>query len=259
MIGHILFLLIVVPMRAIYGAKRLDIYDDQILEDLKNRSFIIVSNHILPKSRFLRAISMPYDAYLLRRMFLKHDIKVTAFTSIDSLQRPRSKLQGFWMHSMKEPLMKGLVVSLDLIPLNRRVHDNATQRDLRQRLDKGGIAVGIFPEGTMFTSFSTTRKLHAGMGVYAKRYDLPVLPVYLHAYNTSQPMFIRVGQLIAADTQKDEIVKLVRTQWNTLAAMGAQSDDSVADGSLGDESRSDSQPAVPVTASKKSTPNSKVA
>ena len=39
------------------------------IQKLNGQSFIVVANHIKPRSKFLRAISMPYDAYMLRRMF----------------------------------------------------------------------------------------------------------------------------------------------------------------------------------------------
>ena len=87
---------------------------------------------------------------------------------------------------IKTPLLKGIVKSCDLIPLNRKAHDKTTARVMNKLINKGKIAIGIFPEGTWFSNFSSNRKLQSGTGVLSKRYGLPVLPVFIDAYDLKQ-------------------------------------------------------------------------
>ena len=214
--GYIVHVLIVLPIRFVFNRKPAAYHNTEELKLLQNKSFIIAANHIKPQSRFLRLISMPYDAYLLHRMFTLHGIQVTAFTSIDSYKRASSRFMSFLNHRIKEPLIKGIVKSLDLIPLNRRSQDKETTRDLRRRLEKGGFGVGIFPEGTWYDHYDPQRKLQSGMGVFGKRYKMPILPVYLNAYDLKGPIDIRIGRVVDPEKGSKEVVEEVRRQFVAL-------------------------------------------
>lgn len=214
--GYILFLIIVKPMRFTYNRMECTYHNIEALLPLQDQPFLVVANHIKPKSKFLQGISMPYDGFLLRRMFAIHNIQTTAFTSYDSFSRATGKISALIKHSIMEPMIKGIVRSIDLIPLNRRKQDKATLVDLKKRLNKGGVGIGIFPEGTWFDNFDPNRKLQAGMSIFGKRYKLPILPVYVNAYDLDAPIDIRVGRLV--DSKKDSkiVIDEIREQFEAL-------------------------------------------
>ncbi|MBE7412997.1 MAG: 1-acyl-sn-glycerol-3-phosphate acyltransferase [Leptospiraceae bacterium] len=214
--GFFLLWFIVKPLRQIYGNKKCIYINTQILHDLKNQSFIVVSNHIKPRrGKLVRALSMPYDAYILRKMFLKFGIKVTALTSYDSLGIAKTKKAKWIQNKIKAPITKGIIRSIDLIPVNRKENDKETIQDMKTKI-KQNYWIGIFPEGTWFRGFRKSRKLHSGMAVLSKRYNLPILPVYIDAYNLNKKPEIRIGKPILSSESNYSIVESVRTQLNLL-------------------------------------------
>ncbi len=210
-VGYLFFWSIVKPMRFIYGRRDCEYHNTEILREMAGKPCIVVSNHIKPRNRFLRWISMPYDAYLLRKMLIVHGIKVTALTSYDSYASARGRAAKWIQTRIKAPLVKGIVKSMDLVPLNRKESDKDTIREMRRRVDKKHW-IGIFPEGTWFRGFRAGRKLHAGMAVLGKRYNLPILPIYLHAYNMKTPVQIRIGELIQPEHPGHVVAEMVRQQ-----------------------------------------------
>jgi hypothetical protein len=184
-------LALIKPMRCIYGLRKCEYENVHILKELNGRSMIAVANHIKPRNKFLSFLSMPYDAFMIRHMLKKHGIYGTAMTSYDVASRKKGVKA-----SSKEPLMKGMIQSMDLIPVNRKESDPKTIKEMKRRLDKGNIAIGMFPEGTYFRGFRKNRKLHGGMAILSKRYNLPILPIYIDSYNMNRPSRISIGNPI---------------------------------------------------------------
>jgi hypothetical protein len=195
-IGFFLFVLIIKPLRYIYGKRECVYINLENLELLKDRSFFIASNHIKPRSMFLKFISFPYDAFLARKMLKLKGFYATALTSYDAPTRPKSKLEKFFIESIKQKLTKGIVKSIDLIPLNRKSSDKSLVIELNRKIKKRATAIGIFPEGTWFRGFRKSRKMYNGVQVLSKRYNLPILPIFIDAYNLNKPIQIRIGKPI---------------------------------------------------------------
>lgn len=216
-LGLVLFTIIVAPMRFFFRRRHCSYHNVQVLKALQSSQFIAVCNHIKPRNKFLKMISMPYDAYIVRRMLQQYGIYSTAFASYDALGTPRTKIGIFLYNYIKEPIMKGLVKSLDLIPLNRKKHDPGTLRNMRKRLKGQGIGIGIFPEGTWFRGFRSSRKLAGGMSIIAKRYGLPILPIFLNAYNLKGEIDVRVGDLIEKPDKPADTILEVRRQMDAMA------------------------------------------
>lgn len=215
-LGFLLLWVMVKPLRQVYGRRKCEYRNADVLKDLKGRSYIVASNHIKPrKGAFVRYISMPYDAYILRKMFLKHGIQTTALTSYDSQRIAKNKKAKWIQSKIKTPLLKGIVRSIDLIPVNRKENDQETIKDMRKKISKN-YWIGIFPEGTWFRGFRKSRKLHSGMAVLSKRYNLPILPVFIDAYNLKKKPEIRIGKPIHAEHSSHTIVEMVREQLHAL-------------------------------------------
>lgn len=207
-LGWIVFLLIILPMRVYYNRKGGKYIGLEKLEALKGKSFFLAANHIKPRSKFLKWISIPYDAFVARRMLLEVGIYATAITSYDSLHRPKNKLARFFVEHVKEQLNKGIIVSLDLIPINRKASDQVTFQDLKKRLQEKPAAIGIFPEGTWFRGFRKNRKMFNGVAILSKRYNLPVVPVYIDAYNMNKEITILVGDILEGKETKQVCDKI---------------------------------------------------
>ncbi|MDX1959027.1 MAG: 1-acyl-sn-glycerol-3-phosphate acyltransferase [Leptospiraceae bacterium] len=215
-LGWVFFYTIIIPMRIQYGNRKCKfIYDEKQFNELNRNSLIIVSNHIKPRNKFLRLISMPYDAFILRAFLLRFGIYTTALTSYDAGKiRKGEKLSKSKYN--KEQLIKGIVLSMDLIPLNRNERDDVTNEDIANRINLGNLGIGIFPEGTWFRGFRKNRKIFSGAAVLAKKYKMNILPIYLDAYNLKQDSEIRVGEMISMDLPSAEISASIRNQLNEL-------------------------------------------
>lgn len=141
-IGFVLMWIVVKPMRLKYGHKKVEIQNDHILRKLNGKSAILISNHIKPRNKFLKAITMPYDAFVIRGVLKRYGIYTTALTSYDSGVSNKGKKRK-WLHR-KEQLVKGIVKSIDLIPLNRSESDPTTIKDFKRRIGRGNLGIGIF-------------------------------------------------------------------------------------------------------------------
>lgn len=215
LIGYLLMGIIVIPMRLIYGSKKFEIKNAENLKTLNGSSIFLASNHIKPRNRFLKLLSMPYDAYIGRAALKKLGYYSTALTSYDAGKRNKgSKLSKG--EKIKELLIKGMIKSIDLIPLNRNETDPDTMRQLKVRLDAGNLGIGIFPEGTFFRGYRKSRKLHGGVAILAKRYELPILPIYIDAYNLNMPVTVSFGTPILNPKDSLEVSTIIRMEWNSL-------------------------------------------
>lgn len=217
-IGFVLMWIVVKPMRLKYGNKKVEIQNDHILRKLNGRSIILISNHIKPRNKFLKAITMPYDAFVIRGVLKRYGIYTTALTSYDS-GIPNKGKKRKWLYR-KEQMVKGIVKSIDLIPLNRSESDPATIKDFKRRIGRGNLGIGIFPEGTWYRGFRKSRKLYPGMVVLSKRYNLPIIPLYLDAYNLNKPIRMSVGNPIWEVTDAPETINYVLSELIRLKEKG---------------------------------------
>ncbi|TGK89438.1 1-acyl-sn-glycerol-3-phosphate acyltransferase [Leptospira bourretii] len=217
-IGFVLMWIVVKPMRLKYGHKKVEIQNDHILRKLNGKSAILISNHIKPRNKFLKAITMPYDAFVIRGVLKRYGIYTTALTSYDSGVSNKGKKRK-WVHR-KEQLVKGIVKSIDLIPLNRSESDPTTIKDFKRRIGRGNLGIGIFPEGTWYRGFRKGRKLYPGMVVLSKRYNLPIIPLFLDAYNLNKPIRLSVGNPIWEVTDAPETISYIRSELIRLKDKG---------------------------------------
>lgn len=211
LVGWFLFLVIIQPLRIVYGRKKCVYKNLENLRMLDGKSFFVASNHIKPRSRFLKFISFPYDAFLARKMLKESGFYSTALTSYDAPKIPVNKFSKFLVEKIKHQLAKGIIVSSDLIPLNRKGTDPDTFQKLNRKIKLGATAIGVFPEGTWFRGFRASRKMYNGIQVLSKRYNLPILPIFIDAYNMKGEIEIRVGEPIlepGAGNVKEEIINL---------------------------------------------------
>ncbi|TGL38937.1 lysophospholipid acyltransferase family protein [Leptospira perdikensis] len=211
LIGFIFMWAFVKPMRQIYGRKKVTLENDHILREFSGKSVILIANHIKPRNKFLRLITLPYDAFVIRGVLKRYGIYTTALASIDSGKKPKDSFQKAKKQKM-EQLIKGIVTSIDLIPVNRNESDPRTMKEMKQRIAKGSLGIGIFPEGTWFRGFRKSRKLHPGMAVLSKRYGLPIIPMFLDAYNLNKPIRLSVGYPIREVKDASETVSFVRSE-----------------------------------------------
>ncbi len=203
LIGWVLFWTLIQPLRFVYGRKKCTYHNLENLKSVQGTSFFVASNHIKPRSKFLKFISFPYDAFLARKMLLEQGFYSTALTSYDSPSRPKSKIKKFFVEKIKQQLAKGIVVSSDLIPLNRKSSDSETFLELSHRMKRRPTAIGVFPEGTWFRGFRKSRKMHNGVQVLSKRYNLPIVPIFIDAYNMNQEINIRIGEPILPNSNEN--------------------------------------------------------
>lgn len=213
-IGFVLMWIVVKPMRLKYGNKKVEIQNDYILRQLNGKSIILISNHIKPRNKFLRIITMPYDAFVIRGVLKRYGIYTTALTSYDSGMGNKGR-KSKWLRR-KEQVVKGIVKSIDLIPLNRNESDPVTIRDFQKRIKKGNLGIGIFPEGSWYRGFRKSRKLYPGMVVLSKRYNLPIVPMYLDAYNLNKPLRLTIGNPVWQVNDTNEVMAVIKSEFIRL-------------------------------------------
>ncbi len=215
-LGFIFMFTLIKPLRIIYGIKKCSYkFDKDEMQKLQGRSMIIVSNHIKPRNKFLKLISIPYDAFMIRHFLLLNGIYSTALTSYDAGKVKRGEKVSS-KKKRKEALIKGIVESIDCIPLNRNEKDETTTNELRKRIAKGNLGIGMFPEGTFYRGFRKNRKIFSGAAVLSKKYELPILVVYIKAYNLNAPCEIKMGGLISYELPSETISNTIREELNRL-------------------------------------------
>jgi 1-acyl-sn-glycerol-3-phosphate acyltransferase len=105
---------------------------------------------------------------------------------------------------------------MDVIPLNRNENDKTTSMHFKNRIAKGNLGIGMFPEGTWYRGFRKNRKIFPGAAVFARRYNLPILPIYLIAYNLNGKLELRIGELISNELSTEVISQKIREEFNRL-------------------------------------------
>ncbi|MDF3819729.1 1-acyl-sn-glycerol-3-phosphate acyltransferase [Leptospira sp. 96542] len=211
LIGFVFMWAFVKPMRQIYGRKKVTLENEPVLQEFSGQSVILIANHIKPRNKFLRLITLPYDAFVIRGVLKRYGIYTTALASIDSGKKPKDSF-GKAKKKRMEALIKGIVTSIDLIPVNRNESDPRTMKEMKQRINKGSLGIGIFPEGTWFRGFRNSRKLHPGMAVLSKRYNLPIIPMYLDAYNLNKPIRLSIGNPVREPMDAHLVVDYIRKE-----------------------------------------------
>lgn len=169
------------------------------LEPLRETPHIVLANHIKPRDKALKFFSAPYDFFLIKYMILKEterDLKPLA--RYDSSPHPSNRVMKFVQSNVMEHFIKGIAVSLKMIPLHRKANTSQNKETLRliRKHKENGNHLMIFPEGKMHRGFRKGRKFYSGFKTISQSHNLPLLPIYIDGYNANKEIRIIIGKSI---------------------------------------------------------------
>lgn len=154
------------------------------LSQITNRSCLLVSNHLIPMGAVAQQSQLSPDAFVIQHV-------VTQMTGIsprivakagDGWWSPNALHRAFQEKTL--PVIMEAVRAAGLIPLNK--NPGAINREFLHSVEqtvRNGDSLLMFPEGFWYIDFNPNHPLHDGASYLAMKYDLPIIPVYIHGAN----------------------------------------------------------------------------
>ena len=209
------------PVRILYGLRSCNYYNVENLTRFKGDNFVIVANHIKPRSRLLQNTFHPYDFHLLQKQLETYGFNITALATCDSVRPGNFPAPGEMQKYLNHTFIRGAIKSMGLIPIGRKALNLSSLKALQHRLKYKPGGIVIFPENTWHRGFRKSRKLYPAAAIFAKRFNLPILPVFINAYNLHAPIDIRIGKLFFPVEKTNQVLEEIRTQLNALKERGS--------------------------------------
>lgn len=193
------------------------------LEGLRGQAFLVVSNHIKPKSKLAEQSQLAPDAFILENIVKEHNDQQLMILAKADNGKWRLGEKGKGLQRQLERPFKAVVKGMGMIP----VHKNPGSFN-REMFEGVEAAVGrkdailVFPEGDWKEDFDPNAELEPGAGHLAHKFNLPILPVYIRGADNWKPgqvVEISFGEAFHATGQdKGQVTEEIR---NKIAALQA--------------------------------------
>lgn len=194
------------------------------LNEMKDRPCLLVSNHLKPTSGAAEQSQLSPDAFVIQRV-IEQNIGITPRIVAKVGDGWWSK--NAWYRAFQEksiPVLKKLMISVNFLPVNK--NPGSTNVDFFHETEKAknnGNSILIFPEGHWYEDFSEDHEMSEGAALLAKKYDLPIIPVYIknaNKWKKGQPVFISFGKPFLATSERSsgrhETTKKIRSAISEL-------------------------------------------
>lgn len=168
------------------------------LSEMKDKPFLLVSNHLKPASATAEQSQLSPDAFVIQHI-------VEKYTGITP--RIVAKVgdgwwsKNAWYRAFQEksiPVLKRLMLSAGLLPVNK--NPGSSNIDFFHQTEKArnsGNSILIFPEGHWYEDFNKEHPLSDGAAMLAKKYNLPIIPIYIknaNEWKKGHPVSISFGK-----------------------------------------------------------------
>ncbi len=186
---------------------RLKVSGIENIQGLKGESYIIAANHVQPHgSGLLEALGLAPDAFILRKIVngIDQNLRIVAKYDLDEFQAkkiPTPLLKYF------EAFQRGLIEAHGDIPVRRKGRFNIAFGRSQRRVIEAGEPILIFPAGEWGQEINGEQEFKQGVAFIAKRFHLPVIPVYIEGCSNWKPIqtvLIAFGSPLTMTTESRE-------------------------------------------------------
>jgi len=207
--------------------KRVETFDVRVvgaenLEELKDSSYLTVSNHLKPEEQMSSESGISPDAFIISKL-----IKEITNQEIKIVQKSDN---GWWADSVfwravqkhvGQPFGRGLSTGIGNIPIQK--NPGSSNREFLKIVEEtveNNDPILIFPEGNWFQDFDISHNIQPGTAHLAKRHKLRIVPIYIYgatSWKEGQRVIVSIGKPFSTEelskeqiTQKigEEIAKL---------------------------------------------------
>lgn len=192
------------------------------LENLKNRSYILVANHLKPEGFVAQQTGNPPDATIIEKIVFQ-----TTGRRLRIVAQEDSNKWWFKNAALRrgqralEQVRAGFMEKTDLIPIKKNPGsiNLAFFREFGKAIVNNDLVL-IFPEGDWYEDFSTENPLQLGTARLAKKYNLPIVPAYIHGATSWKPhtkVDVAFGEPINPDGKtREEVTEQIRQSITAL-------------------------------------------
>lgn len=205
----------------------LTISGQEHLESLRGKQYLVVANHLMPESGKAQQSQLSPDAFVIEktiRDITGQEPKIISKAD-DGWWSQNTIYKGF-QRGVQQPFTKGVSEGMGFIPILK--NPGSFNRDFVEMIEKvvaeGKDPILMFPEGNWYKDWDSKRyedrnpenedKLEPGTAHIAKKYGLPILPVYIHGATSWEPgteVQVVFGEPFeSGDMTKDEITERIR-------------------------------------------------
>lgn len=186
---------------------------EECLKKLDGQPYILAANHIKPKNILLRSIGLSSDSFVIRRVVKEESQRTpNAIANVTGKIR-KIPIVGF-IDNIWSSFREGLMEGAGFVPVKmKRGKESAGfnrnfVKKFRESIERGEPII-IFPQGRWDKDFNPKREFETGAATLARRYDLPVVPVYIHggrSWSSKEKASVSFGQIIRPEGKtKEEI------------------------------------------------------
>ena len=192
---------------------------------IKERSCVVVSNHLKPKGSFDQGSGISPDAFVISKLIEDRTGQVinVARKSDNGWRSENPIVRGF--QKMTQPFGAGLSKGAGFISVLK--DPGSVNRDLLKTVS--GVvereeSILIFPEGDWQEDFDKDREISTGAAHIAKKHGLTVIPVFIcgaDGWEEGKEVSVAVGSPFSVEGMgKDEISDAIK---NAIATLQAES------------------------------------
>lgn len=189
------------------------------LQSLRGDSFLLVANHLMPEGGTAQQSQLSPDAFVLEwivRDLNQQELKIVA--KADDGWWAGNFYRHFQEH-FSQPFGLGMHKGLGFIPVLK--NPGSVNRDLvrtvRAIMSDSKNPILIFPEGHWYPDWDPENPLETGAATLALKYDLPILPAYIHGARGWKPgteVFVSFDEPFEPGKQsKEEITNQIRASF----------------------------------------------
>ena len=200
----------------------LEVAGQQNLEALRDKQFLLVANHLMPKGSAINQSQLSPDAFVLER--LVKDINNQELKIISKCD------DGWWAENIYryfqkyvgQPFGKGMQKGLGFIPVykNPGTFNVDFLKTVKKVVGDGENPILIFPEGHWYEDFSPKHTLESGASFIAQKFKLPILPTYINGANSWQPdtnVYVSFGEPFNAEKLgREEVTEQIKLRVTKL-------------------------------------------
>ena len=188
------------------------------LKELEGRPYILAANHIKPRNILMQAMGLSPDSFVIGRVVREESQRApTAIANVTGKIR-RIPILGY-IDKILSPFREGVMEGAGFIPVKMRrggepsgFNRNFIEK-FREAVDRKEPII-IFSQGRWDKDFDPEREFETGTATLAKKYDLPIVPVYIkggRSWSSKERVSVNIGQIIdPAEKTKEEITDEIK-------------------------------------------------